>query len=393
MNREEITYLGSDDGKRLLDAIREMEGDSLRKQERLRKTYPVEMVRAGMLLSELRERASAKFEDADRMFFDRDGLEQASGDVIAQYRAKRFSEFDTVADLCCGVGGDTAALAEKADVTAVDLRPERVRMTRANLAARGLRARVATADVRRWCPTADAYFVDPSRREQGRRVTKLSEYAPSVDDLSWMPKNPTVGIKVAPGIDHESAPDGCEMEFISVDGACREAVLWLGGLRNVEGARTTRARTTRVRATLLPGGHSLVGTETKPVPCGEIARYVYEPDRSVIRAHLVDQVAESIGASKLAPDVAYLTSDERTDSPFVKGYEVADVVPFSLKRIQSYLTERLIGRIEIKKRRFPMTPDEVYSRLKLVGEERVTLILTRLSGDPVGVFCQPVKAP
>ena len=103
-------------------------------------------------------------------------------------------------------------------------------------------------------------------------------------------------------------------------------------------------------------------------------------------------MAASIGAWKLAPDVAYLTSDELADSPFVKGYEVADVVPFSLKRIQSYLTERQIGRIEIKKRRFPMTPDEVYGRLRLAGEERVTLILTRVSDDPIGVFCQPIGA-
>ena len=333
-----------------------------------------------MLLSELRERATSKFRLADRMFFDRDGLEQASGDVIAEHRAKRYVPFNSVADICCGVGGDTSALARIAHVTAVDIRPERVWMTRENARANGLSGRFVCADVGHWCPSFDAAYIDPSRREGGRRVVNLADYAPPVGDLGWLPKNSTVGIKVAPGIDHDSVPEGCEVEFISVNGECREAVLWFGDLK-------TEAK---VRATVLPDDASLVGDSNVTVGIGPISEFVYEPDRAVIRAHLVEQIASSLDAWKIASDVAYLTADHHVESPFVRSFGVDAVLPFSIKRVQSYLSEHGIGRLDIKRRRFPMTPDAVYGKLKLKGSERATLILTRVDENPTAIFCHPV---
>ena len=379
---DELTFLASPAGRRLLETIAEMPGDSLSKQAKLRREHPAELVRAALTLQDLRVRAQSKFENADRMFFDREGLEQASGDVIAEHRAKRYAPFGHVADLCCGIGGDSTALAQVAQLTSVDIRPERVAMARANVWACGAGAQFVCADVRRWCPGADAVFIDPSRREGGRRVTRLNRYAPPVDDLSWLTSTRTVGIKVAPGIDHDELPETCEAEFISVSGECKEAVLWFGDLRSSAG----------VRATLLPEGDFLIGESVEPVPCGPVSDYMYEPDRAVIRAHLVEQVAVSIGAHKLAPDVAYLTSDSYVKSLFARAYGVDAVLPFSIKRVQTYLSDHGVGRLEIKKRRFPMTPDAVRGKLNLKGSEACTLILTRVNENPTAIFCHPVPA-
>ncbi len=379
MNLRDVTYLASDAGKGLLERIGELSGDSLTKQGVLRKDYPAEYVRAAMALMDLRERGRRKFRDADRMFFDRDGLEQASGDVIAEHRAKRYAGCADVVDVCCGIGGDSVALARMAKLTSVDVRPERVRMARENMSVSGLTAKFACADVRYWCPSGAAFFIDPSRREGGRRVVHLNDYAPSFDELPWLRPELAVGIKVAPGIDHEELPDGCETEFISVAGECREAILWFGALQS--GAR--------VRATLLPSGDSIAHAPVEPVPCGEISAYLYEPDRAVIRAHLVEQVATRIGARKLAPDVAYLTSETQVDSPYARVFSVEAVLPFSIKRVQAYVKDQGIGRLDIKKRRFPMTSDAVFGKLKLKGCRSSTLILTRVEENPVAIFCQP----
>jgi hypothetical protein len=377
---QELTYLASDAGRLLLETAKEVEGDSLKKQSVLRRDFSAEYVRAALTLLDLRTRAGAKFDRADEMFFDRDGLEQASGDVIAAHRAKRYAPFNSVVDICCGVGGDTVALASVAEVAAIDVRPERVWMTRENVKMAGGSGQYVCADVGRWCPSLGAAFIDPSRREGGRRVVNLADYAPPVDDLGWLPNYSAVGIKVAPGIDHDAVPDGCEIEFISVNGECREAVLWFGDLR-------TEAR---VRATLLPGGVSVVGEDSTPVGCSAVSDYVYEPDRAIIRAHLVEQVAASIDAQKIAADVAYLTSKHRVESTYVRGFRVEEVMDFSLRRVQSYVSAQGIGRLDIKKRRFPMTPDEVFGKLKLKGSNRATLILTRVDEDPVAIFCQPI---
>jgi hypothetical protein len=380
VDQNTLRFLNSDRGRELMKAVRELPGDSISKQEKLRRDFPAVSVRAALTLADLREHARRKFERADEMYFDRDGLEQASGDVIAQHRAKRYAAFDRVADLCCGVGGDSAALASVVDLVSVDIRPARAAMTRANVEPGGHCSEVVCADVRHWRPSCNAVFIDPSRRESGRRVTKLSSYAPSVEDLTWMEPATAIGIKVAPGIDHADLPDGCEVEFISVDGECREAVLWMGGLRS----------DADVRATVLPSGISLVRESFGPVECGPVGAYLYEPDRAVIRAHLVDQVAAQIGGHNLDPQVAYLTGDELIETPFARAYRVREVMAFSMKRLQAYVNTQGIGRIEIKKRRFPMTPDAVRKKLKLKGSESVTLVLTRIGENATAIFCDPV---
>ena len=378
MNKDDALFLASEDGRKLLQAVTKIPGDSIAKQMKLRRDYPAERVRAALTLWDVRERARSKFGHADEMFFDRDGLEQASGDVIAAHRAKRYATFDRVADLCCGVGGDSAALAKLAKVTSVDIRPERTVMTRLNVEANGQSVQIVCADVRHWSPNCEAVFIDPSRRESGRRVTKLGNYAPCIDDLAWLKPALAIGMKVAPGINHEEIPAGCEVEFISVNGECREAVIWMGALKSHA----------EVRATVLPGGQSLIKGHVEPVGCAAISEYLYEPDRAVIRAHLVEQIATEIGARKLDPEVAYLTTDRLCETLFARPYRVLDSFPFSVKRVQAYAEVHGIGILEIKKRRFPMTPDEVRKKLKLKGSEKRTLILTRIGREATAIFCE-----
>src|SRR3954452_3693669 len=79
--------------------------------EKLRKRHPAPLAKAALETVLLRVRARAKFAAADRLYFTREALEQASGEVVARHRAGRFAAFGTVADLCCGVGGDSIAFA------------------------------------------------------------------------------------------------------------------------------------------------------------------------------------------------------------------------------------------------------------------------------------------
>ncbi|HID21724.1 MAG TPA: hypothetical protein EYP14_04910, partial [Planctomycetaceae bacterium] len=76
----------------LLEAVRRLAGDALRAQQRLRKQFAAERVRAACLLEELRQRARAKFSRADRMWFDRMGLEQATAEPVARHKARRFAD-------------------------------------------------------------------------------------------------------------------------------------------------------------------------------------------------------------------------------------------------------------------------------------------------------------
>ena len=74
----------------------------------------------------LRSKAESKFSNAQRMYFTRAGLEQASSERMARHHARRYAAFDRIADLCTGIGGDLIGLAAERAVLAVDSDPVHV---------------------------------------------------------------------------------------------------------------------------------------------------------------------------------------------------------------------------------------------------------------------------
>ncbi len=383
MTIDDLRYFHTAEGYDLLREASALSGSNLAVLMQLRKKYAAENCRAALLLRDLRDHATAKFSRAKDMVFDREGLEQSSGEEIATYRAGRYQNFARVADVCCGIGGDAVALAKNAEVVAVDINLHRLAITRWNAQIYGVADHVQTvcADAGQWIPKADAIFFDPSRRKNGVRLFSLSDYAPPVqlDKLQTITSH--IGIKVAPGLPEEDIPPDCEVEFISESRSCKEAVLWFGDLRT----QTSR------RATLLPGGHTLTFRSVAAVPVCPPGAYIAEPDNAVVRAHLIDQIASDLNAWKLAPDVAYLSADHALESPFVQSYPVVDILPFNLKKLQHYITHRHIGRLDIKKRHFPITPEVLHSRLKLKGDGWVVLFLTRINQHPTVIVCDPPK--
>ena len=148
-----LEALLSPPGRELLDRLKQEDvtpDTALPVSMRLRAEYPAELVRDALAQHQLRMRAEPKFSRAGDMFFTRAGLEQASAEVVARHRARRYLDAGHVADLCCGIGGDLVALAASHRVLAVDHDPLHLRMARANAEAYGVAGRVTTmlADVR-----------------------------------------------------------------------------------------------------------------------------------------------------------------------------------------------------------------------------------------------------
>ena len=356
-----------------------MDADPLRAQELLRRSYPAEMCRAGLALLELRQRGAKKFTRAQEMFFDREGLEMATREEVARYRAWRLRECGTLADLCCGIGGDLLALGQGRAVLAVDPDRRRLEMARHNSRVYGVaQARFITAEVQSLQLSADAVFIDPARRTGGRR-RRGEDYSPP---LSWVTdlrgKIPQVAVKVGPAIPEQDLPTDCEVEFVSSGGQCREGVLYFGAL-------ATASR----RATLLPARHTLEATPGPDVAVAPPGAYVFDPDPAVVRSHLLDELARQINAWKLDPHIAYLSGDDSVDSPFVRRYRLIRWQPFQLKKLRQTLRDEGLYPREIKKRGFPLEPPEVQRRLGLKpGGRPATLLLTRLGEKPVVLICE-----
>jgi len=324
----------------------------------------------------LRERARAKFgDDAARLYFTQAGLEQATNGTVAAHHAARYHARQRIADLCCGIGGDLRALATSHDVLAVDRDPLAVAIATANMRALGLAddvtfhcADVTTVDLTGY----DAVYLDPARRTAERRVFNVAEYQPPWSFIAALVgRIGNVGVKVAPGIPHHLVPPNAQAEWVSLDGNVKEAALWFGALRTEGVAR---------RATLLPSGATLTDTTREPPPVAPPRRYLYEPDGAVIRAHLVAEIATRLNGALLDPTIAYFTSDMLTATPFARAYMIEAAMPFNLKRVRAYLRERGIGRVIVKKRGSPLTPEALIADLRLAGDAHRILFLTKVGG-------------
>ncbi|MCD9144668.1 THUMP-like domain-containing protein [Streptomyces albireticuli] len=380
----------TDEGRRLLADLRDHDpAQELATATRLRRDHPAELVSAALGQARLRQRAVAKFgaEDAFRMFFTPNGVEQSTRKSVAEYRAARFAGLGirSVADLCCGIGGDAIALARLGiRVLAVDRDPLTCEAARANAEALGLAEliEVRCADVAEIDTTGyDAVFVDPARRGGRGRIFDPEAYSPP---LSWAVgaalKAPHAALKIAPGVPHEAVPDGAEAEWISDGGDVKEAVLWFG---TAPGTR---------RATLLPGAHTLVGAGLPDPAVRPVGRYLYEPDGAVIRAHLVADVAERVAGGLIDETIAYVTSDRLVETPYAAAYEITDVMPFNLKKLKALLRERKVGVVTVKKRGSAVEPEELRKKLKLDGANSCTILLTRVAGAPTMLLGHPAHA-
>ncbi|WP_455433088.1 class I SAM-dependent methyltransferase [Streptomyces toxytricini] len=400
MTPEDFAALLTPEGRALLDSLRDYDpGRELAVATRLRRDHPAPLVSAALGQARLRQRAVAKFgaEDAFRMYFTPGGAEMATRASVAAYRAGRLAALGvrSVADLCCGIGGDALALARRGiRVLAVDRDPLTAAVARANAAALGLADLV---EVREEDVTAvdtsgyDAVFADPARRGGRGRVFDPEAYSPP---LSWAARAaaaaPCGAVKIAPGIPHEAVPAGAEAEWISDHGDVKEAVLWFGTAAADAGPGTGPA----VRATLLPGPRTLrAAGPLPPPPVGPVGRYLYEPDGAVIRSHLVAEVAAQLGGRLIDPTIAYVTADELRATPYATAYEITDVLPFGLKPLKALLRERGVGTLTVKKRGSAIEPEELRRKVKPQGPNAATVFLTRVAGAPSMLIGAPADAP
>lgn len=376
MQRETFERVLAPAGQRLLAEIAAADPSesALAIGTRLRRTHDADLVAAATEQVRLRRKARAKFgDDAERMYFTAEALEQATRRAVADHRAQRARRHgvDSAIDLTCGIGGDLIALAHAGiGATGVDLDDVRTAIAAENLHALGLDGTVVRADATSYDRGgAGLSFVDPARRDgRGRRFDPRL-CTPDWDFVAGLLNGPGAA-KVAPGIAHELVPDAVEAEWVSDRGSLVEASLW-----------GTPFASCRRRATVLPEGASLTDTDDPgPSATHGPGRYLYEPDDAVIRAHLVTAVAARVDGWLLDAKIAYVGSDDLVHTPFAVAYEVLDELPYREKALRQALRARDIGTLTVKKRGIDVVPEQLIGRLRLRGSQPATIVLCRVDG-------------
>jgi SAM-dependent methyltransferase len=282
-----------------------------------------------------------------------EAVQQATRWEVATYRAQQLAgrtEHRRVADLGCGLGVDSCALAQAGfEVLAIDSDPWRAEAARINLAP--LQVRVVCGDALEIAGDQgqgiEVAYVDPARRQPGApRDLRGTRSRPVVDPDDWSPpwhwivalaqRLPVVA-KVAPGFDARRAPLAADLEWIDHDGDTVEVSAWLGGLGH--GRRiATSIRDGHVASIESARGKDGVGGDASAEPTAHVDTWLIEPTPSVGRAGLVDDLALLLGLDRLR-DSNWLTGGTAVQSPLVRSWAVLDEVPWQPRELRAWLRD------------------------------------------------------
>jgi hypothetical protein len=324
-------------------------------------------------------------------------LEQSSGERAAAYKAS-FMSGTRAMDLSGGLGVDAMFLARTfRDVVYCERDPLLCAMVEHNLQASG----VGNVQVRNGESIGllaaypdDAFdwiFVDPARREEGRRSIALDAASPDVvasHDL-LLRHAQRVCIKASPALEISGLkrllPALQSIVVVSVDRECKEILLLLDRACSSDGFVQVKA--VCLHADSEEMSEVAGGGEAQRVVGSAVKGFLYEPDPAIIKARLSAVLARDSGLEFVNRSVDYLTADVVIDGFPGRMFRVVECIAYKPKSFRAFLERHGVRGASIQRRDFPLSAEELRKKYRLVESERAFLFFTRdAAGHPVCIY-------
>lgn len=359
----------------------------LRILKSLRKSISPPQAAMALELAQLQIRGRIKFSRADQMLFTKQSLEQATSERLARYKSSRFPAGASLADICCGIGGDAIGLAVNRTIAAVDHQELIARMAQHNLAAYGLydaavyHLTFAEFDI----SEIDCLHFDPDRRVAGRTVL-AHDFSPSMNSIFSGIGRRLTGIKLAPATNlPQHIREKIHREFIGERRETKQQMVWLHH-PDLPNNMTT---CTVLRST---GAESMTFENQEQFqPCAfaeQFGDFLYEPHSVVLASRMVNGLARALGLTRVGHGSAYLTGGQTKPTALATCFKIHSIVPLSIERVANHIHREQFGEIEWKKRAIEQETYEQLAKLKSRGDRRITAVVTPSFCGPVVVFCQ-----
>jgi len=304
-------------------------------------------------------------------------FEQASSEACAAHREPAG---DAALDLTCGLGVDALALSRRfRRVVALERDPVLAAVASWNL------RRLGAANVEIRCTSAEEYlaaaaerfdwvYADPDRRSAaGRKLVRLEACSPDI--LQLLPAirrcSGRLCLKNSPLFD---AGEGLRLfpaariEAVSLHGECKELVIYDDGT----GPLLTAAALGAGSVSFAPGAPA-----PPPPPPFDPAAYgwLFVPDVALQKMRLVRRALE--GKADVWSENGFAFSQRAVEGVAGRTWKIAAVRPLDWRALRRELGG---AGVEVLKRDFPLSPDEIYARTKThAGSER-RLAFTRIGG-------------
>lgn len=269
---------------------------------------------------------------------DAHGLRFATPEIVAQYRARRLKT-DVLADISCGIGGQTIFFAKECKkVYAIDIDPEKIELAKKNCAlydvdnVEFITGDALSENVINQISDADIIFSDPAR-PPFEDMRSLSNLTPSIDDVMQaytMTKN--FAFEVPPQLTPERighAYENCEKEYLSLGGKLNRLTLYFGDLAKGDRCAVTLPECASFCSKSKKGveGEDEATDATYPKAADtsvtdSLLAYAYEIEPSVIKAGLLGEFIDTLGCKCFVHNIdnkrMLVTSDTLLESPFIK---------------------------------------------------------------------------
>ena len=324
-------------------------------------------------------------------------LEQSSGERTAIYKASLMSGKKLI-DLSGGLGVDTMFLARTfQEVVYCERDSLLCAVVEHNLKVAGVdNVEVKNGDSISLLAeypdnSFDWIYVDPARREEGRRSIALEAASPDVvasHDL-LLRHAQRVCIKASPALEigglKKLLPALHTIVVVSVDRECKEILLLLERAYASDGP-------VQVKAVCLNSDSEEItevvgGRDVPKVVAASVKEYLYEPDPAIIKARLSAVLARDSGLQFVNKSVDYLTSDRKIEAFPGRSFRVVECVPYKPKSFRAFLERHAIAGASIQRRDFPLSAEELRKKYRLLESERAFLFFTRdAAGHPLCIY-------
>jgi hypothetical protein len=372
MNRsdsERWLYLSTAEAAPLVRAVEAMgSSPSANAIAKLRRTFDHDDLRLAIDLVGARRLAARKFPSRPHLLCDRQGIEQASSEQTAAWKARRFGS-EPVLDLCCGIGGDAMALAARGPTVGVDRSPARSVMCHVNAGIETRTDEVSSVEL-----DAPLIHIDPARRDEvtGKRRWALEALEPSVMAIAKITDAVEGGaIKLGPGLGRDEAlPFGeTTLEFLAEHGSIVQAVVWFGSLATAGALR---------RASDAGTGISIEGVPRRPEYRSTVGQFLLTPHVAIERAELLPQALGPLDARELAPGLGLLSCDEVPETPWFSCFRVDAVMSPRLPKVKAWLRAHDGGQVVVRTRDQAIDADAWTRSLQGSGATEFVLFGLRL---------------
>ena len=279
-----------------------------------------------MATADLQTKARAKLGDGLWWCTER-SLSQSTPHPVAALKA-RWLDSPSVFDLCCGIGGDTLALASTIrthdqKITAIDRDPAIAAMATENLR---LNLKPNASEVAVVCsnvtdvsiPDTSALHIDPDRRDDSGRKVRPQDYSPTWDVVEQLIDRVSAAIiKLAPAADLGDHP-GRHRTWISLGGSVREQSLLTGASIQRAGVDLHEDLAEGGRSAIVAAadGSAFVFAHSNRTPWTERAekasQFMVDPDPAIRAAGLTASFAEENGLQVLGSPSGFLTGKTAT---------------------------------------------------------------------------------